>query len=85
MTVIFPLHLRGNSPFDNCRVWLSLPIHHASLEGTANTVERLQSTSRGGWIEAEDDQTLAEDKEKEEQLAREAEDRRREEAEREAR
>jgi len=52
--------------------WLSLSIHHASLEGTANTVERLQSTPRGGQIEAEDDHTLSEDKEKEEQLAREA-------------
>jgi hypothetical protein len=51
---------------------LSLSIHHASLEGTANTVERLQSTPRGGQIEAEDDHTLSEDKEKEEQLAREA-------------
>ena len=52
--------------------WLSLSIHHASLEGTANTVERLQSTPRGGQIEAEDDHALSEDKEKEEQLAREA-------------
>ena len=72
VTAIFLLHLHGNSPFDNCWVWLSLSIHHASLEGTANTVERLQSTPRGGQIEAEDDHTLSEDKKKEEQLVREA-------------